>query len=146
MPKDVIATIRLSTKEAKAMKDYLRQNPFLDSLSGLGRVAIMEFIRARTSLPLHPLCERPRQGRPSFLWDYDLTEAQVHEILRHEPFEQRKWLIARILERASLQEVWRYLTVEQIRDALPSLRIDSKTKRHWQEAIELWTSGRTSPS
>ncbi len=140
MPKSILKTIRFSSKEARAIADYLRQNPSLDSISSLGRVAIMEFIRTRTALSLHPLCERPRHARPSFLWDYDLTEAQAHEILRHAPFDQHKWLMARILERARLEEVFHYLPIEQIHDALPHLRLPPAVKRHWQEAIALWTS------
>jgi hypothetical protein len=140
MPKNILKTIRFTSKEARAIEDYLRHNPSLDSISSLGRVAIMEFIRTQTSLSLHPLCERPRHARPSFLWDYDLPEAQVHEILRHSPFDQHRWLIARILERARLEEVLHYLTIEQIRDALPHLRLPPAVTRHWQEAIALWTN------
>ena len=49
----------------------------LDSLSSLGRVATMEFVRTKTALALHP--DRGRDGgkRPWFLWDFDLSEAQV---------------------------------------------------------------------
>jgi hypothetical protein len=140
MAKSILKTIRFTPTEEQSINEYLRRNRAFDSLSSLGRVAVMEFIRTRTTLPLSPLSHERTPARPSFLWDYDLTEAQVHEILQHEPFEQRKWLIARILERAPLEEVWRYLTMEQIRDALPHLRMDPKTQRHWQEAIELWTS------
>lgn len=145
MMKNILKTIRFTPTEEKSINEYLRRNKAFDSLSSLGRVAVMEFIHTRTTLTLSPISQHSAQARPSFLWDYDLTEAQVHEILQHEPFKQRKWLIARILERAPLQEVWRYLTMEQIRDALPHLRMDPKTQRHWQEAIELWTS-RTSAS
>ncbi len=140
MTKNVLKTIRFTPTEEKSINEYLRRNRVFDSISNLGRVAVMEFIRTRAMLPLSPLPQSSTQTRPSFLWDYDLTEAQVHEILQHEPFEQRKWLIARILERAPLEEVWRYLTMEQIRDALPHLRMDPKTQRHWQEAIDVWTS------
>lgn len=140
MTKNVLKTIRFTPTEEKAINEYLHRNRAFDSLSSLGRVAVMEFIRTRAMLPLSPLSPERTQTRPSFLWDYDLSETQVHEILQHEPFEQRKWLIARILERAPLEEVWRYLTMEQIRDALPHLRMDPKTQRHWQEAIDVWTS------
>lgn len=122
------------------MKAYLRRNPVFESVSSLGRVATMEFIRTQRALPLSTLHETVATQRPSFLWDYDLTEAQVHEILRHAPFDQRKWLIARILERLRPPEVFRYLSVEEIQQALPRLRMDERVKRHWQEAIELWTS------
>lgn len=140
MAKTVVKTIRFTPTEAKAVQEYLRRNRVFDSTSSLGRVAVMEFIRTKTSLAVSPLPHDLAPIRPPFLWDYDLTESHVREILQHEPFEQRKWLIARILERAPLQEVGRYLTVAQIREALPHLRMDPTTKRHWQEAIEVWTA------
>lgn len=139
MPKSVLTTIRFTPKEFKTIEGYLKQNPSFESFSSLGRVATMEFIRSKELLRLRPITSAATLGRPWFLWDYDLTEAQVHEILQHSPFDQRKWLIARILERLRLPEVFRYLTIEQMAEALPRLRMDSKIQRHWQEAIALWT-------
>ena len=143
MGKNVLTTIRLTKQEAGAIARYLRQNPSFASVSSLGRVAIMEFIRTKRQLPLTPLATGEPSQRPSFLWDYDLSEAQVQEILRHAPFEQRKWLIGRILERLKPPEVFRYLSLQEIRDALPRLRMDPKTARHWQEAVEVWAAPAT---
>jgi len=139
MPRNIIATIRLTKEEASAVKAYLRHNPVFESVSSLGRVATMEFIRSRRELPLSALPGTSSEPRPAFLWDYDLTEFQVHELLRHAPFDQRKWLIARILDRLRPPEVFRYLTLEDIRQALPRLRLEPRVKRHWQEAVALWT-------
>lgn len=143
--KSVIKPIRFSPKEWVQIRTYLRQNSAFESLSSLGRVAILEFIRTRSLLSLEPLPAGEGRGRPSFLWDYDLTEAQVREILRSAPLEQKKWLIARILERASLEETLAYLTLEEISRALPRLRMDSRVKRHWEETLGLWTD-RKSPA
>jgi hypothetical protein len=74
------------------------------------------------------------------VWDYDLTEAQVHELLTHAPFEQRKWLLGRMLERLGPAEIVRYVSLETLREALPRLRLDSKIARHWEEALTLWSS------
>ena len=137
MSKSILATLRFTPQEAKQIKAYLRRNEAFSSLSSLGRVATMEFIRTRTSLPLSPSIGSTQ--RPWFLWDYDLTEAQVYELLHHAPFAERKWLVGRLLERLRPPEVFQYLSVEQIRAALPQVRMDSKIQRHWQEAIEIWS-------
>ena len=121
------------------MERYLRRNAYFDSLSSLGRVAVMEFVRTRTALPLWPSPGEDGGKRPSFLWDYDLTEAQVHELLTHAPFEQRKWLLGRMLERLGPNEIVRYVSLNALRRALPSLRLNEKVKRHWEEALALWT-------
>ncbi len=138
--KSVIKPIRFSPKEWARIRTYLGQNSAFESLSSLGRVAILEFIGTRRSLSLEPLRAGGDQKRPSFLWDYDLSEAQAREILRSAPLEQKKWLIARILERATLQETLAYLTLDEISRALPHLRMDARVKRHWEEALELWTA------
>ncbi|MBI4597312.1 MAG: hypothetical protein HY737_02785 [Candidatus Omnitrophica bacterium] len=139
MAKSALTTIRFTPQEAKELKVYLQRNPAFASISSLGRVATMEFIRSKTSLPLTPVQGGGSQ-RPWFLWDYNLSEAQVQELLHHAPFAQKKWLIARLLERLRPPEIFQYLSPEQMRAALPHLRMDEKVKRHWQEAVELWTS------
>ena len=139
MNKSVIATIRFSRKEMGELERYLRRNAYFESLSSLGRVATMEFVRTRTALALQPTLGQAGGKRPWFLWDYDLTEAQVQELLTHAPFEQRKWLLARMLERLGPDELVRYVRLEAVRHALPHLRLDEKIKHHWQEAIALWT-------
>jgi hypothetical protein len=139
MKRSVIATIRFSRKEMAEIESYLRRNPAFGSLSSLGRVATMEFIRTRSALALQPNRGREGDARPWFLWDYDFTEAQVHELLTHAPFEQRKWLLGRMLERLGPDELLRYLSLEALQQALPRLRLDDKVKRHWEEAIAVWT-------
>ena len=138
MAKSVLTTIRFAPEEAREIKAYLRRNPAFASVSSLGRVATMEFIRTRTALLLSPGTGAAK--RPWFVWDYDLSEAEVQETLRHAPFAQRKWLIARLLERLRPPEIFAYLSVEEIHQALPHLRMDPKVQRHWQEAVEVWTS------
>lgn len=138
MKKNMIVTIRFNHKEMRELSRYLRRNAYFDSLSSLGRVATMEFIRTRTALALEPNVEQSAEKRPWFLWDYDLTEAQVQELLTHAPFEQRKWLLARMLERLGPQELVRYVPLAEVQKALPHLRLDEKVKRHWEEALALW--------
>ena len=131
--------MRFTRQELGEIAAYLRDNPSFDSISSLGRVATMDFVRTRTTLPLHPTAGRDRTKRPWFLWDYDLTEAQVQELLTHAPFEQRKWLLGRMLERLGPAELVRYLSLDALRQALPRLRLAENVRRHWEEAIDLWT-------
>ena len=139
MKKSVVATIRFSHKEMRELERYLRRNLYFDSLSSLGRVATMEFVRTRKTLALQPNVGPGGGTRPWFLWDYELTEAQVQELLTHAPFEQRRWLLGRMLERLGPEELVRYVSLEAVQHALPHLRLDEKIKRHWEEAIAVWT-------
>lgn len=139
MERSVVATIRFSRKEMGELERYLRRNAYFGSISSLGRVATMEFVRTRKTLALQPNVGQESGKRPWFLWDYDLTEAQVQELLTHAPFEQRKWLLGRMLERLGPAEIVRYASLDTLQQALPHLRIDEKVKRHWEEAIAVWT-------
>lgn len=140
MKRSVVATIRFSRNEIRELEGYIRRNAYFDSVSSLGRVAVMEFVRTKTSLTLQPNLGRAGEQRPWFLWDYDLSEAQVRELLTHAPFAQRKWLLGRMLERLGPQELLGYISLDAVRRALPHLRLEAKIKRHWEEAIELWTT------
>ena len=144
MKRSVIATIRFTRKEMQEFERYLRRNAYFDSVSSLGRVATMEFIRTKRTLDLQPSGGQADGGRPWFLWDYDLSEAQAQELLAHAPFEQRKWLLGRMLERLRPEELVRYVSLESVRQALPHLRLDEKIRRHWEEAISVWTHRATS--
>lgn len=141
MDRTCLKTIRLTPEENRRVSGYLRRNPLFDGFGSLARIATLEFIRARQALPLRPLPEAPAgAGRPSFLWDYDLSETQVREILE-KGGKDRDWLMARILERAPFGEVFRFLTPGQIREALPRLRLSPKRKAHWAYALARWSKG-----
>lgn len=139
MKRSMMATIRFSRTEMAELERYLRRNAYFDSFSSLGRVATMEFIRTKTALALQPSLGRKDGTRPWFLWDYDLTEAQVHELLTHAPFEQRKWLLGRMLERLGPDEIVQYISLEALQQALPHLRLEERVKCHWEDAIAVWT-------
>jgi len=140
--KNVLVTMRFSEGEMEAVQAYLQENPFFDSISSLGRVSTMDFIQTKRSIALQPQSNSEAGSRPSFLWDYNLTQAQVNEILSHAPFDEREWLIARILERLGPPEVFEYLTLDQISQSLGHLRMDKKVKKHWKEAVSLWAKPR----
>ncbi len=84
--------------------------------------------------------ENRRRQRPYFIWDYDLTEAEVRAILRSEDPYEKAWLITRILEAAHFEDIWNYLTIQDIRDNFPYLRFRFRDIRDlWAMALELWS-------
>lgn len=139
MKKTNTATIRLSVRESGYIAEFLKKNPFFDGFSTLARVALLDFMSKRGAVEIRPVVSESRtsQQKPSFLWDYDLSEGEILEILSS-PLDKRKWLVAKILEHATFDEVWRYLTLGQIEKDLPHLRIPVKVKEHWAYAIKIW--------
>lgn len=78
------------------------------------------------------------EQRPSFLWDYELTPEQVREILATGTEVERRWLTERILTHARWEEIWRYLTPQEINERLPELRLPPAVNQTWARALELW--------
>lgn len=137
MGRPCLKTARFSKAESRLLDSYLKNNPVFESFSSLARVATLEFIEYKRRLDLKVT---PQASRPPFLWDYDLSEHEVRELLSLTGLsDKKKWLIERILSGARFEDVLSYVDVETIRIALPQLRLDPKTRRNWEYALERWS-------
>lgn len=76
--------------------------------------------------------------RPYFLWDYDLTEADVRRLLREGSEFEKQWLVGRILSTAHFRDVWKYLTLDQLVAIFPKLRMRPVLRKYWQRALNVW--------
>ena len=75
---------------------------------------------------------------PYFLWDYDLTEADVRSMLRNGDASERSWLAARIVESARYEDVWKYLTLTELRALFPHLQLKPQVRAAWEFALQTW--------
>ncbi len=75
---------------------------------------------------------------PYFLWDYELNDNQIRAILNGKNEIEKQWLVARILTHAKYEDVWKYLTLEEIIAVFPRLRLPEKTKQAWHRAFAVW--------
>ncbi len=133
-------TVRFSPQEAIQVDQYLKENPLFDGFSALARIATLTFIGEERRFHLLPVESGSKKKGPYFLWDYDLSEAQIREILGQRGLSnEKRWLIGRILAEARFEDVMKYLTVKEIRKALPKVRLLPKVKERWEYAIQLWT-------
>ncbi len=136
-----LQTVRFSPNEWNQVEVYLQQNPVFESFSSLARVATLAFIGEANLFRLQPVTAKKPGPRPTFLWDYDLSETQVREMLRRPGLPPEKcWLIERILSQARFEEVFDYLDLAELKRALPQLRLSPKIRRRWEYAISRWTS------
>jgi hypothetical protein len=132
--------MRLSQEELSEVREFLRRNPVFDSFSALARAATLQFIGQGGTLHLTPIEAPQRKSRPSFLWDYDLDENQARAILAQPGWPPSKlWLVGRILAQARSEEALDYLTVDDIRLALPRLRLPEAARKRWAYATERWS-------
>ena len=76
--------------------------------------------------------------RPYFLWDYDLTDQQVREILAGDNKTERRWMMARILTNARYEDVWSYIRLSDLAREYPYLRMRREVKEAWSHALTVW--------
>lgn len=138
MSRSELCTVRFSPEELSLVKQYLQQNPAFDSFSSLARIATLSFVGERAYLRLERVGQEVTR-RPRFLWDYDLTETQVREILSRPGLPgEKRWLTERILTQARFEEIISYLSLAAIRQALPQLRLPEKVRKRWEYALTRW--------
>jgi len=75
---------------------------------------------------------------PYFLWDYELTDVDVRRILAGKNEAERQWMMARVLSHARFEDVWKYLTIEQIVREFPKLRMRKEMTDAWKQAFIAW--------
>ncbi|MEW5873331.1 MAG: hypothetical protein AB1894_28990 [Chloroflexota bacterium] len=77
---------------------------------------------------------------PYFIWDYDLTEADVRTILDGENEEQKAWLVARLLESARYEDIWQYKSLAELRKLFPKLQLKPQVRAVWEYALSIWAN------
>ncbi|MDP4011982.1 MAG: hypothetical protein Q8R00_00030 [Candidatus Nanoarchaeia archaeon] len=75
---------------------------------------------------------------PYFLWDYDLTEKDVTRILHSKNEKEKSWITTRILESAKYEDIWRFLTLKQVKEIYPYLTLKKPVKDAWDYALSVW--------
>lgn len=75
---------------------------------------------------------------PYFLWDYNISEADLRRLLRDGSQVEKQWIIARILTSAKFDDIWKYLELKDVVEHFPQLKLKSSTKNNWKRALKVW--------
>jgi hypothetical protein len=89
---------------------------------------------------MRPLTTDLRQGhlRPYFLWDEDVSIDELRLRL-HEDEPQRLRFVGKLLREARDIDVWEFLSLQEVADALPKVRHRLGRRRaFWDFLIEGW--------
>ncbi len=93
------------------------------------------------------LCPTPRhrlldpQGRPYFLWDCDLTDAQFRALLAKEDDETRAVLVAKLMRQAKPDDVFEYVSESEIRRLWQGIEPHlGKTREFWSWLLGAWAA------
>ena len=76
--------------------------------------------------------------RPHFIWDYDMSEAEFRAMLAIGDERDTAWAIARVLEAARWDNIWKYLTLQQVRAWWPKLKRRREIRPVWEYALAVW--------
>lgn len=79
--------------------------------------------------------------RPYFLWDEQLTVAELRQRLGGDDEAERLRLIAKMLREARDTDVWEFVTPRQVADVLPDIeRALGRRAAFWRWLIDGWRS------
>lgn len=79
------------------------------------------------------------KGRPYFIWDLDVSEADLRERLRASDPQIRAQWQARVMREARFADVWRYVSLEEVvRDWSWIRRHLGRSRAFWEFLLEGW--------
>lgn len=77
--------------------------------------------------------------QPDLFWDTKLSDTELRKKLAAGSAQERLWVIRRLLEYGEWEEIWKFLTLDDVEWALPRLRFRSpELQSFWQAAVTLW--------
>lgn len=78
-------------------------------------------------------------GRPYFLWDSDMTRSEFERRLREENPEGRAYLIGKLMRQAKPDDVFTFVTVDEIVALWPRLeRYLGRQQPFWRWLLRFW--------
>ncbi len=75
-----------------------------------------------------------------FFWDYNITEDDLHAILRGDNEVEKAWAITRLLEAAKWEDIWRFISLADLIANFNRLRFRfARDREMWAYALQRWT-------
>ena len=85
--------------------------------------------------------------RPYFVWDYAISEEQIWAILRGADEFRKTWLIGRIVQYARWDDIWSYLTLDDVRQHFDQIAWRFPfMKEMWAHTLAVWSQEAGEPS
>lgn len=84
---------------------------------------------------------RPPGGRTSdglyFFPDDRVTEDELRRILTEGNREERAWAISHLLRYAQWDDLWTYVTREEVREIFPALDLPENLRQAWARMLKI---------
>ena len=83
------------------------------------------------------------QGRPYFLWDCDLTLEEFQRRLEDPDPEVRAYLVGKLMRQAKPDDVFTFVSLQDIRQLFPlSRRHLGQSREFWEWLLDAWADDR----
>jgi hypothetical protein len=83
------------------------------------------------------LPELERGDTLAFIPDRPMSEAQLRRLLAEGSPEMRAWAVTRLLQFAEWDEIWAYVTRDQVGELFPLLDLPPKLRAAWARLLRL---------
>ena len=72
-----------------------------------------------------------------FFPDEQVSEARVRSILEQGSAEERAWVVSHLLRFAQWDDIWTYVTREQVREIFPRLELPENLQAAWARMLKI---------
>lgn len=72
-----------------------------------------------------------------FFPDREVTRVEMEEILRTGDEEARAWVISHLLRYAHWDDIWLYVSREEVRDVFPALDLPDSLRQAWARMLKI---------
>jgi hypothetical protein len=80
------------------------------------------------------------RGEPLYFFpDQKVTAAEVRHALTDGGIDQRAWVISHLLRYAQWDDIWTYVTREEVRDVFPALDLPETLRVAWARMLKIET-------
>jgi hypothetical protein len=86
----------------------------------------------------------PGQGRPLYLSDplyffpdQKVTAEEVRRMLRQGTEEQRAWVISHLLRYAQWDDIWAFVSREEVKEVFPTLDLPENLRQAWARMLKI---------
>ena len=81
----------------------------------------------------------PRGRDPSlyFFPDREMTDEELRGLLRDGTEEQRSWAISHLLRYAQWEDIWTYVSREEVREIFPVLDLPDNLRQAWARMLKV---------
>ena len=83
--------------------------------------------------------DRPTRAAATlyFFPERDVTEAELRETLSEGSREERAWAISNLLRYAQWEDIWTYITRDEVREIFPELDLPENLRSAWARMLKI---------